>query len=117
MTILVPDSDTLPGSIGNAAISRNGLKNVATTITTAVTMMPAGIAMRRNRTKRLCRAAARNTRSPSFRPIWRDPRTAGCEIVDDKLRQPPLKFSPDLQRGFAASHDSTPSRAFGKIRP
>jgi hypothetical protein len=69
MTILVPDNEILPGSIGKAAIRRNGLKNVATRMMTAIAAMPAGIAKRRKRTKRLCRAAARKTRSPSLRPI------------------------------------------------
>jgi hypothetical protein len=45
------------------------LKNVATSMIATMATMPTGIAERRKRTKRLCRAAARNTRSPSLRPI------------------------------------------------
>ena len=82
MTILVPDKETLPGSIGNAAITRNGLKNVATRMVATIAAIPAGMAKRRRRTKRLCRAAARNTRSLPFRPIWRGARELEGEMIE-----------------------------------
>jgi len=81
MMIFVPDSESLPGSIGKAEMRRNGLKNVAVMMMATTARMPAGMELRRKRTKRLCRAAARKTRSPSLRPICRDEREADRGMI------------------------------------
>ena len=67
IVIFVPETTTLPTSIGSSDSMRNGLKTETPTITSIDTTIATGTALRRTRTSFECRAAAAKRASSAAR--------------------------------------------------
>jgi hypothetical protein len=79
-------------SIGSLASARNGSSQVTTNAVTRTQMtIPTGSAMRSMRTRRLCRAAVRNTCTPSLRPLAIGGRLRRSSLDDTSLVETKVK--------------------------